>query len=553
MSLSRTLKGAALVAALLVPALAVAQQRPLPMKLAPRPTEAAITVGDLMTRLYQFADDSMGGRATGTVYHEKATSYIAAEAQRLGLRPAGDNGTYFQDLPMFRRGFAPGGTVAAGGRTFRMGQDFAPLLARGSSARPLASAEVIVGGVHGDSSTWISAEQARGKVVVLRPNPRVLQLNMRFLAVSADSRFAGAAAVVVPAWEQLAAPFRSSLSQPSLSMGDAPSAQLPPTLIASNAMVEALLAGAGSEVRADLRFQSERAPARNVVAILPGSDPALRGQYVALGAHNDHDPLVPQPVDHDSLRVMNAMRAKLTNALPEGQRPSPAQLAALKVNVDSLRALRPARPDSIKNGADDDGSGTVALLEIAEALASAPVKPKRSVLFVWHAAEEIGLLGAAHYTDHPTVPLDSIVAQLNMDMVGRGGSDDIKDGGAQYLQLVGSRRLSRELGDLVEAVNSSRARPFRFDYSYDADGHRERIYCRSDHAMYARHGIPVTFFHTGLHLDYHQVTDEPQYIEYDKMAEISRFILDIAKELGDRSTRPKLDGAKPDPTAACRQ
>ncbi len=551
MSLMRFLPGTALAAALLVPTLAVAQQRPLPMKLAPRPTEPAITVGDLMTRLYQFADDSMGGRATGTVYHEKATAYLAAEAQRLGLRPAGDNGSYFQDLPMFRRGFATGGSVTAGGRTFRMGQDFAPMIARGSAARPLTAAPVIIGGTHGDSSTWITAEQARGKVVVLRPNPRVLQLNMRFLAVGADSRFAGAAALVVPAWEQLAAPFRSSLSQPALSMGEAPSTQLPPTLIASQAMVETLLAS--TEIQADLRFQSERAPARNVVAILPGSDPALRGQYVALGAHSDHDPLVPQPVDHDSLRAMNALRAKLTNALPEGQRPSPAQLAALHVNVDSLRALRPARPDSIKNGADDDGSGSVALLEIAEALATAPVKPKRSVLFVWHAAEEIGLLGAAHYTDHPTVPLDSIVAQLNMDMVGRGGRDDIKDGGAQYLQLVGSRRLSRELGDLVEAVNARRARPFRFDYSYDADGHPVRIYCRSDHAMYARHGIPVTFFHTGLHLDYHQVTDEPQYIEYDKMAEVARFIHDVALELGNRATRPTLDGPKPDPAASCRQ
>lgn len=553
MSLIRALQGMALAAALLVPSLAMAQQRPLPMKLAPRPTEAAITEGDLMTRLYQFADDSMGGRATGTVYHEKATAYIAAEAQRLGLRPAGDNGTFFQDLPMFRRGFASGGTVTVGGRTFRMGQDFAPLIARGSAARTFSSADVIIGGTHGDSSTWITADQARGKVVVLRPSARVLQLNMRFLAVSADSRFADAAALVVPAWEQLAAPFRASLSQPSLSMGDRPTAELPPTLIASGAMVEALVASADSEIQASLRFQSERAPARNVVAILPGSDPALRGQYVALGAHNDHDPIVPQPVDHDSLRAMAAMRARLTSTLPEGQRPSPAQLAGLRVNMDSLRAIRPARPDSIKNGADDDGSGTVALLELAEAFATAPAKPKRSMLFVWHAAEEIGLLGAAHFTDNPTVPLDSIVAQLNMDMVGRGGTGDIKDGGAQYLQLVGSRRLSRELGDLVEAVNARRAQPFRFDYSYDADGHRERIYCRSDHAMYARHGIPVTFFHTGLHLDYHQVTDEPQYIEYGKMAEVTRFIHDIAAVLGNNPSRPKLDGPKPDRGAACRQ
>jgi hypothetical protein len=535
MSLVRSARRTALVAVLLVPALAVAQERALPLKLAPRPTEAAITVGDLMTRLYQFADDSMGGRATGTVYHEMATAYLAAEARRLGLRPAGPDGSYFQDLPMFRRGFVAGSSVRVGDRTFRMGEDFAPTVARGGTAAPVSSAMVIVGGVHGDTSTWISAAEARGKIVVLRPNPRTLQLNARFLAIGATSRFAGAAAVVIPAWEQLAAPFRTSLAQPQLAMGNAPATPLPPTLIASNAMVEALIARAGTTVEADLRYESSRAPARNVVAVLPGSDPTLRGQYVAIGAHSDHDPLLARGVDHDSLRAANFAKGRTGNGSTNGHLPTMS------------------RRDSIKNGADDDGSGSVALLEIAEALASAPTKPKRSILFVWHAAEEIGLLGAAHFTSEPTVPLDSIVAQLNMDMVGRGGVDDIAGGGPQYLQLVGSRRLSRELGDLLEAMNARRAQPFTFDYGFDADGHPERIYCRSDHAMYARHGIPVTFFHTGLHFDYHQVSDEPQYIDYPKMAAIASFIHDVARELGDRPERPKLDGPKPDPRAQCRQ
>ena len=140
-----------------------------------------------------------------------------------------------------------------------------------------------------------------------------------------------------------------------------------------------------------------------------------------------------------------------------------------------------------------------------------------------------------------------------MDMVGRGATGDIANGGPRYLQLVGSRRLSRELGDLVETINARRASPFVFDYSLDADGHPERIYCRSDHAMYARYGVPVTFFTTGLHKDYHQITDEPQYIEYDKMAEITMFIRDIALEVANRPDRVKLDGPKPDPKAPCRQ
>jgi hypothetical protein len=543
-----------LALAVLIPgALLGAQSRELPLKLAPRPTETAITVADLMTRLYQVADDSMGGRATGSDGHAKSTEYIAAEAQRLGLRPAGDNGTYFQDLPMSRRGFVAGGIVSLGAARWTLGTDFGALIARGATPRTSHDSEVIVGGTYGDTTTYITAEQAAGKIVVLRAGSRI-PMNLRSITFGADSRFAGAAAVILPLWDAFPATVRRQLGASSISMRAAgPAVQLPATIIASNAMAEAFIAGAGQRGMLMYNYSDSPVVARNVVAILPGSDARLRGQYVALGAHNDHDPTLPAPVDHDSARAMFAMRANLIASMPAGTRPSAQQFAELKVNVDSLRAIRAPRPDSIKNGADDDGSGTVALLELAEAFAGASEKPKRSLLFVWHAAEELGLLGAAYYTEHPTVPLDSIVTQLNMDMVGRGGTGDIANGGPRYVQLVGSRRLSRELGDLVETVNARRASPFVFDYGLDADGHPERIYCRSDHAMYARYGVPVTFFTTGLHKDYHQITDEPQYIEYDKMFELTSFIRDVTLEVANRAERVKLDGPKPDPRAPCRQ
>ncbi len=223
------------------------------------------------------------------------------------------------------------------------------------------------------------------------------------------------------------------------------------------------------------------------------------------------------------------------------------------INMDSLRRIRPGRRDSISNGADDDGSGTVTVLEIAEALASAPVKPKRSILFVWHTGEEKGLLGSKWFMDHPTVPREKIVAQLNMDMVGRGGAADIAGGGPDYLQLVGSRRVSSELGDVVEQINAASARPFKFDYQFDANGHPERIYCRSDHYNYARYGIPITFFTTGLHPDYHQVTDEPQYIDYQHMARIASFVKDIAVKVANLDHRLKVDKPVGDPAAPCVQ
>lgn len=529
-----------------------AQSGQLPRSLPPRPTSEAITPADLMTRLYIIADDSMGGRATGTEGHLKATAYIAAEADRLGLRPAGTNG-YFQDLPMVRRGFVATSAISLDATRFQLGEDFGVLVGRGASPRVVTEAPIVVGGVFGDSSTWISAEAAKGKVVVLRGGGRTVPMGTRGLTLSASSRFAGAAAYVVPMWDVIPANFRRGLAQPGLAMKSGDSdVELPVTILASNGMVDALVARDGAMLTMNLEYSETPAAARNVVAVLPGSDARLAGQYVALGAHSDHDPLLSSAVEHDSLRAFNGMRRDLIASMPAGQRPTPAQFAELKVNVDSLRAVRPPRRDSVKNGADDDGSGTVALLEIAEALSNGPA-PKRSVLFVWHAAEELGLLGADHYTEHPTVPLDSIVAQLNMDMVGRGGVDDIAGGGPRYVQLVGSRRLSKELGDLVETVNARRASPFQFDYALDADGHPERIYCRSDHAMYARYGIPVTFFTTGLHKDYHQVTDEPQYIHYAKFAELTVLVRDVAWELAERPRRVKLDGAKPDPNAPCRQ
>ena len=146
-------------------------------------------------------------------------------------------------------------------------------------------------------------------------------------------------------------------------------------------------------------------------------------------------------------------------------------MTRIKTILDSLRKLRPARVDSIVNGADDDGSGSMGLLEIAEAVMKGGPRPKRSLLFVWHTGEESGLQGSRWFTDHPTVPRDSIVAQINIDMIARGGPNDEKLGWPGYIQAIGTRRLSTELGDLAESVNNEGKHGLVFDYTYDADGH----------------------------------------------------------------------------------
>jgi hypothetical protein len=160
------------------------------------------------------------------------------------------------------------------------------------------------------------------------------------------------------------------------------------------------------------------------------------------------------------------------------------------------------------------------------------------------------------------VSRDAIVAQLNIDMIGRGSSDDVagqkKEGGVvmgnpNYVQVIGSRRLSTELGNLAVSVNRSQAQPLSFDYTLDANGHPQNIYCRSDHYEYARYGIPIIFFTTGGHADYHQVTDETQYVNFSRLQRISQFVANLATRVANLDHRPVVDQPKPDPNGGCQQ
>jgi hypothetical protein len=300
--------------------------------------------------------------------------------------------------------------------------------------------------------------------------------------------------------------------------------------------------------------------ARNVVGIVRGSDPKLAGEYVAIGGHNDHNGLTT-PVDHDSLKAWNDANLRLQMQVVKGdlRAITPEQRASIRVNMDSIRKLHPvARMDSVNNGADDDGSGSMAVLEIAEAIAKMPVKPKRSIIFIWHTGEEAGLLGSNYWTANPTVPIDSVVAQINIDMIGRGRAEDMVGGGPNYVGAVGSQRLSKELNRQMLAVNAKEpaAKRLRIDYRFDdptlgtsVDGKPaswpgyNNIYGRSDHANYAAKCVPIVFFFTGLHGDYHQRTDEPQYIDYPHYAMITDYIKDLMVDIGNRPVRPALDKA----------
>ena len=539
----------------------------LPMKHEPRPTSAAISARDLMTRVYLFADDSMQGRLAGSEGDRRATAYIEGELRRLGLEPAGENGSFFQH-PIFEARFDSASTLAVDGRPLAFGRDAVVRFQQG--ARSIDGAQVVYGGIWNDTTTQLSPEAAAGKIVVVAvPSGTTAEQQVVVFRSPVTQRFVRAAGIAIANLDVLPANNRAQYEAPAGGVKGATGTELPAyfhvTADAARAMLglapgtrfETIRAGkAGGTVRGTFRFTEKETGARNVVAVLRGSDPARRGQYVAIGSHSDHVGIRriggrTAAVNHDSLKAWNDEANRLRGGSERAL--TPAERAGIRVNVDSLRALRAARADSIYNGADDDASGSMAMLEMAEALAAGP-RPARSILFVWHTAEESGLLGAQYFTDNPTVPRDSIVAQLNIDMIGRGTATDMPGrGGPDYVQLIGSRRLSTGLGDLIETVNARRARPFRFDYEWDRTGHPEQIYCRSDHYEYAKWSIPVTFFTTGGHGDYHQVTDEPQYIDYRKLSDVATLVHDVAVAVADQPQRPVVDKPRPDPRGTCVQ
>jgi hypothetical protein len=508
------------------------------------------------------------GRQVGTEYNLKATAYIEREVRRLGLVPAGEGGGYYQNIPLFSNFVdSAASPLAIGGDSLVYAKDFLPIP---RTARTIAfdGAQVLYAGTTTDSTTWPTADVAAGKIIVL--SVPATASPVRGVLHSDKSRFAKAAAILVASLDRIPAEVYEQIGRSTALRADtlpnmAPSSILvtPRVLSLLFGPADALKPGAmGKPMAGRVTLHEERAPGRNVIAILPGSDPALKGQYVAIGAHNDHVGFNHEPADHDSVKAFMMVARPQGADSPTGVPVSANQASRIRTVLDSLRRLHPARLDSIYNGADDDASGTVSVLEIAEALVNARVKPKRSILFVWHTGEEAGLYGSEHFTDHPTVPRDSIVAQLNIDMVGRGGANDVtgsaKDGGdlrggPGYVQLVGSRRLSTELGDLIEDVNKTNKIGMNFDYAIDANGHPQNIYCRSDHYEYARYGIPVVFFTTGGHADYHQVTDEPQYLDYGRMAQVATLIHDSAVRIANLDHRVVVDKPKPDPKGRCVQ
>ena len=490
----------------------------LPLKYAGAPTVAAITPCDLMTRLYQFADDSFLGRAVGTTANVRATDYLEREARRIGLLPAGDSGTFRQAVPVIVRAFDTTSTITVSGKTYHGGTDF--LMQTVGRLHQLDNLVAMYGGAVYDTLTTLTPEMVRGKLLVLRAGG--FQPTLAFLQSNGYRRWvqmAGAAAATANFGSPtIPAALVTNSLRPAAPMRP-PIVDRQVALLITTTLADALLGrpapevavgATGEAITTAFRVSDTPVPAYNIVGVIPGSDPMLRNEYGIVGAHSDH--LSPfDRREHDSVRVFNQQFR------PQGARspavvPNEPNVARIRAALDSVRKVNPARTDSIYNGADDSGSGVVSSLEIAEAFMGAATRPKRSVLFVWHNGQEPGEWGSTYFTAHPTIPIDSAVAYLNLNSLGRGAASDVTGrapdgtllhGNESYLQVIGGRRQSLELGDLLDRVNADHA--VSLDLSVDAAGAPEKLSCIDDRPPYEAHGVPALWFTTGSNADFHQV------------------------------------------------
>ena len=505
-----------------------------------------ITAKQLQDYLTFVASDEMEGRDTPSRGLDTTAKFIGMNLSRWGIKPAGDDGTYYQRINLRRdRVDVSQSSVEIDGQTFRAGDDFIAV-----SPNANVSGQLVYAG-HGwlIKSKNIDAYQGlnvKDKIIVINnsgnlglprgiaPTDLTGKRGVDWADPGEYARASGAKAIIaipniefLSTWDRTRQRFmeRGNLLVEKLARSNSEAAL--PRLIVSLRMAAALLQGekqnvgavfngassgelvpsfelnTNKNVKINIVTKTEMMMTQNVVGVLEGSDPVLKNEYVAVGAHYDH------------------------------------------IGIGA-----PVNGDAIYNGADDDGSGTVAVLSMAEALAQTSPRPKRSILFVWHCGEEKGLWGSEYFTQFPTVPLNQVITQLNIDMIGRSRAEGDTNpanrelSGPNEIYVIGSKMMSTELGDLSERVNQSYMN-LSFNYRYDDPADPNRFFFRSDHFNYAQRGIPIIFYFDGVHQDYHRPSDHADKIDYQKMERVARTIYMTLWEVANLATRPKIDKQLP--------
>jgi hypothetical protein len=484
---------------------------------------STITQDELKEHLYTYASDEFEGRETGEPGQKKAVEYLKKYYETLGIKPVIE-GNYFQNVPLSIVK-TPEVSISVNGKSFKYFDDF--ISPSAAATGTVSASEVVFAGYGIDDEKYSDYKDldVKGKIVVIISGEPTDKAGNNVItgdkkaskwsngrqAISSKRDAAkekGAKALFfmdVDSFNRYSKFFKqreekggsSSLSLPAKKDGDAEmyffliNEKMGKALV-SNISKSTKTATVATKLEMNYKSISVPHPSENVAAMIKGSEKP--DEYIIISSHLDH----------------------------------------IGISADG----------EINNGADDDGSGTVALLEIAEAFKTAADKghgPKRSIIFLHVTGEEKGLLGSKYYTDYdPLVPLANTVADLNIDMVGR--IDPKRKGDRNYVYLIGSDKLSTELHNLSEQVNKKYTN-IELDYTYNDENDPNRFYYRSDHYNFAKNNIPIIFYFNGTHADYHRISDTPDKINYDLLENRSRLVFYTAWELANREKRIVVDKA----------
>lgn len=543
---------------------AVAQQAPAKVKIKTKNAPAAIATAapdwartyaativpeDLRRRLTVVASDAFQGREVGQPGQKLAADYLVKQLTDLGLQGpvTGSDNPYLQHFQLTKGTDAGGGYLKVNGRRFEWLSDF---FSYGPVASPFltetVSQPVFVGfGVEQGAYSDYAGLDVEGKDVValmgepqddrgrklLKPLGRKADYWDSGLRKAALAKAHGARSIFLvtfaptAAFRQEAGQVASSLRDPAFSLPDPGPAiidtvaeNIPPGIGVYLTSQDLGLALAGTTMNG--LFDYVRTVGETRQPVRPQFQPPTTTIFL--------------PQQNESLTTENVL------GFLEGS-DKKDEVLVISAHYDHLGV----KHDTIYNGADDDGSGTVAVLQLAQAFAQAKREghgPRRSILFVLMTAEEEGLFGSEYYTAHPVLPLAQTIADLNIDMVGR--TDRTHSPKKHFVAIVGSDKLSSELHAINEAANRDYTK-LELDYRFNVPGEPEHIYYRSDHYNFARRKIPVIFYTTGEHVDYHKATDDVEKIEFDKLAERAQLVFYTAWKLANREGRIVVDSNKP--------
>lgn len=444
----------------------------------------SISVEDARKWLEFLAGPECEGRGTGQDGYLKAAAFMSDKFKEFGLKPMGDKGTFFQNVP-FGSVTVKGGSIKVGGVDLTVGTK---LMFTSASEDASQSAPLVF--INAKGAKAIAPADLKGKIVIAkldgvgRDFRRVLQSSGATVFQVSDTIQEGRTITLRGGTTALGGRIHpdalaSLLSAGGVTLPDAGDGETKVVTSSSNATVS-------------VQVESQRKDMPNVVGMIEGSDPVLKNEYIGIGAHLDH----------------------------------------LGKNADGV----------VYPGADDDGSGSTALLCVMKAMHDGGIKPKRSILFMAFTGEEMGLVGSGFLANNPPVPLDKMICELQMDMVGRN-SDGIQNGdrnrvdkfeeNIDTIRLVGSKRISTELDQLIQDTNQY----LNFKFKYDA----EDVYTRSDHYNFAAKGVPIAFLFDGFHPDYHRPTDTVDKINFDKLTNAAKLYYLVALKAANRDAAFKKD------------